>query len=64
MCPPQRRASYVALNTLLANLVIFAAPLLGSLLDRWLDIRVVLWIAGGIHVLAALLFRLLHVAAD
>jgi MFS family permease len=64
VCPPERRASYVALNTLLANLVIFLAPLLGSLLDRWLDIRVVFWFAGGIHVLAALLFRLLHVAAD
>jgi MFS family permease len=64
VCPPERRASYVALNTFLANLVIFAAPLLGSLLDRWLDIRVVFWVAGGVHVLAALLLRLLHVAAD
>jgi len=64
VCPPERRASYIALNTLLANLVIFLAPLLGSLLDRWLDIRLVFLIAGGVHVLAALLVRLLHVAAD
>jgi MFS family permease len=64
VCPPERRASYVALNTLLANFVIFLAPLLGSMLDRWLDIRVVFWVAGSVHLLAALLFRLLHVAAD
>ncbi len=64
VCPPDKRASYVALNTFLANCVIFLAPMLGSLLDRWLDIRVVFVIAGGVHLLAALFFQLLHVAAD
>jgi MFS family permease len=64
VCPPDRRASYVALNTFFANLVIFVAPMLGSLLDRWLDIRVVFFIVGGVHLLAALLFRLLRVAVD
>jgi MFS family permease len=64
VCPPDKRASYVALNTFFANLVIFLAPMLGSLLDRWLDIRVVFFVAGGVHLLAALLFRLLHIAAD
>ena len=64
VCPPEKRASYVALNTFFANLVIFIAPMLGSLLDRWLDIRAVFVIAGGVHLLAALMFRLLRVAAD
>jgi MFS family permease len=64
VCPPDKRASYVALNTFFANFLIFLAPMLGSLLDRWLDIRVVFWIAGGIHLLAALFFWLLRVAAD
>ena len=64
VCPPDQRASYVALNTFFANLTIFFAPMLGSLLDRWLDIRAVFFVAGGMHLLAALLFRLLDVAAD
>jgi MFS family permease len=64
VCPPDRRASYVALNTFFANMLIFVAPMLGSLLDRWLDIRAVFWVAGGIHLLAALFFWLLRVAAD
>jgi MFS family permease len=64
VCPPGKRASYIALNTFFANLMIFCAPMLGSLLDRWLDIRAVFFIAGGAHLLAVVLFRLLHVAAD
>jgi MFS family permease len=64
VCPPDRRASYIALNTFFANLMIFCAPMLGSLLDRWLGIRAVFFIAGGVHLLAVLLFRLLHVATD
>jgi hypothetical protein len=52
------------LNTFFANLVNFAAPMLDSLLDRWLDIRVVFFIVGGVHLVAALLFRLLGVAVD
>jgi MFS family permease len=64
VCPADRRASYVALNTFFASMMVFLAPLLGSLLDQWLDIRVVFYVAGGIHFVAALLFRLLHVAVD
>jgi MFS family permease len=64
VCPPDRRASYIALNTFFANLMIFVAPMLGSLLDRWLNIRAVFFIAGGVHLLAVLLFRLLRVATD
>jgi MFS family permease len=64
VCPPGKRASYVALNTFSANLVISVAPMLGSLLDRWLDIRTVFYIAGSVHLVAALLFQLLHVATD
>lgn len=64
VCPPDRRASYIALNTFFANLMIFGAPMLGSLLDRWLGTRMVFFIAGGAHLLAVLMFRLLRVAAD
>ncbi len=59
--PAARRPSFVALDSLLANLTIFLAPLVGSLLaDRW-DFRTVFFIAGGIHLLAAGLFWKLRV---
>jgi MFS family permease len=64
VCPEDKRPSFVAVNTLFAHLAIFLAPMAGSLLSEWLDIRVVLFIAGGIHLVAALLFRLLRVAAE
>ena len=64
VCPDDKRPSFVAVNTLCANLAIFLAPMAGSLLTQWLDIRVVFFIAGGFHLLAALLFRLLRVAAE
>jgi MFS family permease len=64
VCPEDKRPSFVAVNTLFAHLAIFLAPMAGSLLSEWLDIRVVLFTAGGIHLMAALLFRLLRVAAE
>ena len=56
VCPAERRPSYIALNTMLSSLAIFIAPLVGSLLADWLDIRAVFWIAAGVHVLSAVLF--------
>lgn len=56
VCPAERRPSYIALNTMLSSLAIFIAPLVGSLLADWLDIRAVFWIAAGVHVVSAVLF--------
>jgi len=64
VCPPEKRPSFVALNTVFANLAVFLAPVAGSFLADWLNIRIVFFIAGGIHLLAALLFKLFHVAVD
>jgi MFS family permease len=64
VCPPDKRASFIALNTVVANLAIFLAPMAGSLLSGWLSIRVVFLVSGGIHLLATLLFGLFHVAAE
>lgn len=64
VCPAEKRPSFVALNTVFANLAIFSAPMIGSLLADWLDIRQVFFIAGGVHLLAALLFCLFRIEAE
>jgi MFS family permease len=64
VCPADRRPTFISLNTMLASLAIFVAPMLGSLLADWMDIRLVFWIAGGIHLVAALLFWRLKIAVD
>lgn len=51
--PAARRAQYVALNTALANLVAFVAPILGAALAGPLGIQPVLFLAGALHFLAA-----------
>ena len=64
VCPAEKRPIFVAVNTISAHLAIFLGPIAGSLLADWLGIRAVFFIAGGIHLLAALLFQLFHVAAE
>ncbi len=64
ICPVERRSAYVALNTVLANLVIFAAPLLGSALAERLGIRAVLWLAGAVHIVSVILFAVFRVASE
>ena len=64
VCPAQRRPTFFSVNTLLSSLTIFLAPMLGSLLADWIDIRPVFWIAGGTQVVAALLFWRLKIAVD
>lgn len=64
ICPPEKRSAYVALNTVLANLVIFAAPLLGSALSEWVGIRAVLWLASVVHIVSAILFAVFRVASE
>lgn len=54
--PTERRPSFIALNTMLASLTIFFAPLVGNFLADWVGIPVVFFIAGGFHILTALLF--------
>ena len=64
ICPADRRPSFVALNTLCAQLALFLAPMAGSLLADLTDIRVVFFLASGILLLAAVLFRRFRVAQD
>ncbi|MFZ5917379.1 MAG: MFS transporter [Chloroflexota bacterium] len=64
VCPPENRASFIALDTIVANTAIFLAPMAGSLLADWLGVRFVFFMAGGLHLLAAGLFRLFRVAED
>lgn len=54
--PTEGRPSFIALNTMLASLNIFFAPLVGNFLADWAGIPVVFFIAGGFHILTALLF--------
>lgn len=54
--PPERRPSFVAFNTMLASLTVFLAPLVGGLLAEWMSLPAVFFIAGAIHVIAAVLF--------
>ena len=53
VCPPERRPSYVAINTTLINVAAFLAPLLGTYLANRLDIRVSLFIAGAVRLVGA-----------
>ena len=53
VCPPERRPSYVAINTTLINVAAFLAPLLGTSLANLLDIRIALFIAGAVRLLGA-----------
>jgi MFS family permease len=56
LCGTQNRARLIAVNTLLASATLFLAPMLGSVLAGWMDIRWVFVIAMGIHLAAAGLF--------
>ncbi len=56
VCPPERRPSFVAINTTLVNVAAFLAPLLGTFLADALGIRPALFIAGGVRLLGAGLF--------
>lgn len=56
VCPQERRPSFVALNTTVINVAAFLAPLLGTSLANFLDIRIALFIAGGVRLLGVGLF--------
>jgi MFS family permease len=52
VCPADRRAEFVAVNTFVANAIAFAAPLLGAWLAVLFGIRPVLFVAAGFHLAA------------
>jgi MFS family permease len=64
VCPADRRPTFFAVNTMLASLMIFLSPMLGSALADRIGIRPVFIITGGIHVLAMVLFWRFRVAAE
>jgi len=52
VCPADRRAEFVAVNTFVANLIMFGAPLIGAAMAEVMGIRPVLWMAAGLHLAA------------
>jgi len=62
VCPVDRRPTFFAVNTMLASLMIFLSPMLGSALADRIGIRPVFFITGGIHVVATVLFWRFRVA--
>jgi hypothetical protein len=60
----EERPSFVAANTLLANVTAFAAPLLGTLLADLTFIRLALYVATGLRMLGGLAFWRLNVGAE
>ncbi|MFC2046603.1 MFS transporter [Chloroflexota bacterium] len=56
VCPTQHRPTYIALFTALLNIAAFAAPLLGTALSSWIDIRPAFVVAGALRGVAVLLF--------
>jgi MFS family permease len=64
VCPPDRRPSYVAVNTSLASFFIFLAPILGSFLADLIDIHGVFFTTSGIYIIAALLFWKYKIASE
>jgi len=61
LCPPERRASYLAIYATVANVGAFLAPLAGVALSTVMDIRWVLLIGGVIRLAGAGLFQLYRV---
>jgi MFS family permease len=51
VCPQERRPSYLAINTTLINVAAFLAPLLGTSLANFLDIRIAFFVAGAVRLL-------------
>jgi MFS family permease len=61
LCPPERRASYLAIYATVANVGAFLAPLAGVALSSVMDIRWVLLIGGAIRLAGAGLFQIYRV---
>jgi MFS family permease len=50
VCPADRRSEFVAVNTFVANVIAFVAPIVGAWLAGLLDIRSVLWLSAALHL--------------
>jgi MFS family permease len=50
VCPAARRSEFVAVNTFVANLIAFAAPIVGAALAQSVGIRPVLWLSAALHL--------------
>jgi MFS transporter len=61
LCPPERRASYMAIYATIANVGAFLAPLAGVALSSVMDIRWILLIGGGVRLVGAGLFQIYRV---
>lgn len=62
--PEEERPSFIAANTLLANVTAFVAPMLGTTLADVIDIRFALLFAGAVRIVGALSFWRLGVASE
>jgi len=63
-CPPDRLQTFIAVNSAVANFVIFLAPIAGTLLADLIGIRVALVSAAAISLIGSALFYLLNVAKE
>ncbi|MGC9469595.1 MAG: MFS transporter [Anaerolineae bacterium] len=57
LCPPERRTSYLAIYSTVANIGAFLAPMIGVALSGLMDIRWILMIGGAIRLIGAGLFH-------
>lgn len=64
VCPRKERSRFVAVNSVFVYLALSLAPLVGSALADWWGIRVAFYVAGAVHVVAALLFLVFRVGDD
>ena len=64
VCPRKERSRFVAVNSVFVYLALSLAPLIGSALADWLGIRVAFYVAGAVHVAAAILFLVFRVGDD
>jgi MFS family permease len=62
--PQERLQTFVAINSSLANFVIFVAPLAGTLLADAIGIHVALFLAAAISLLGTFLFYTFHIARE
>jgi MFS family permease len=58
-CPEDKRASFVAMNSFLANVSAFLAPLAGAAISDALGIRTAFFLGGGFLLVGVVLFYLL-----
>jgi Na+/melibiose symporter-like transporter len=66
LCPTERRASYMAIYSTIANVGAFVAPMIGVALSETIDIRWLLLVGGAIRLVGAGLYHLypIDVEAD